>query len=113
MLIGPANIGRHELRQRLMQDTERFSAAVPHTSRPRKDGEIDGIDYHFISRQMFEHDIKEGRFVEHGEYEKNYYGTSFAAIEAVVQSSKICILNLHVHSIPLLRQGQAGMLEKL
>ncbi|KAJ6222221.1 hypothetical protein RDWZM_000766 [Blomia tropicalis] len=108
VLIGPANIGRHELRQRLMQDTERFSAAVPHTSRPRKDGEIDGIDYHFISRQMFEHDIKEGRFVEHGEYEKNYYGTSFAAIEAVVQSSKICILNLHVHSIPLLRQGQAG-----
>jgi len=48
--------------------------------------------------------------VEHGEYEKNYYGTSFAAIEAVVQSGKICILNLHVHSVPLLRQGQAGMI---
>ena len=52
---------------------------------------------------------QKGRFVEHGEYEKNYYGTSFAAIEAVVQSGRICILNLHVHSIPLLRQGQAGM----
>lgn len=63
MLIGPANIGRHELRQRLMQDNERFAAAVPHTSRPRKDGEFDGIDYHFISRQMFEHDIKEGRHI--------------------------------------------------
>lgn len=59
VLIGPSNIGRHELRQRLMQDTERFAAAVPHTSRPRKDGEIDGIDYHFISRQMFEQDIEE------------------------------------------------------
>lgn len=46
--------------------------------------------------------------MEHGEYEKNYYGTSFAAIEAVVQSGKTCILNLHVHSILLLRQGQAG-----
>lgn len=42
-----------------MQDTERFAAAVPHTSRPIKDGELDRIDYHFISRQMFEHDIKE------------------------------------------------------
>lgn len=42
-----------------MQDTDRFAAAVPHTSRLRKDGEFDGIDYHFISRQMFEHDIKE------------------------------------------------------
>lgn len=108
VLIGPTNIGRHELRQRLMHDTERFAAAVPHTSRSRRDGEIDGIDYHFISRQQFELDIKEGRFVEHGEYERNYYGTSLAAIETVVQSGKICVLNLHVHSIPLLRQGQAG-----
>lgn len=49
-----------------------------------------------------------GRFVEHGEYEKSYYGTSLSAIEAVVQSGKICVLNLHVHSIPILRQGHAG-----
>jgi MAGUK p55 subfamily protein 5 len=91
-----------------MQDTERFAAAVPHTSRSRRDGEIDGIDYHFISRQQFEQDIKDGKFVEHGEYEKNYYGTSLGAIEAVVQSGKICVLNLHVHSIPILRQGHAG-----
>ncbi|KAI1289995.1 MAGUK p55 subfamily member 7 [Halotydeus destructor] len=108
VLIGPTNIGRHELRQRLMQDTERFAAAVPHTSRTRRDGEHDAIDYHFISRQQFEQDIKDGRFVEHGEYEKNYYGTSLSAIEAVVQSGKICVLNLHVHSIPILRQGHAG-----
>lgn len=46
--------------------------------------------------------------MEHGEYEKNYYGTSLAAIEAVVQSGKICVLNLHVHSIMILRQGTAG-----
>ncbi|RWS06301.1 MAGUK p55 subfamily member 5-like protein [Dinothrombium tinctorium] len=108
VLIGPTNIGRHELRQRLMTDTERFAAAVPHTSRSRREGEIDGIDYHFISRQQFEQDIKDGKFVEHGEYEKNYYGTSLSAIEAVVQSGKICVLNLHVHSIPILRQGNAG-----
>ena len=108
VLIGPNNIGRQELRQRLMQDTERFAAAVPHTSRTRREGEIDAIDYHFISRPQFETDIKDGRFVEHGEYEKNYYGTSLAAIEAVVQSGKICVLNLHVHSIPILRQGHAG-----
>ncbi|XP_054157863.1 protein PALS1-like isoform X2 [Oppia nitens] len=108
VLIGPTNIGRHELRQRLMHDTDRFAAAVPHTSRSRRDGEIDAIDYHFISRQQFEQDIKDGRFVEHGEYERNYYGTSLSAIETVVQSGKICVLNLHVHSIPLLRQGQAG-----
>ena len=63
VLIGPTNIGRHELRQRLMLDTERFAAAVPHTSRPRRDGEIDGIDYHFISRTQFEQDIRDGELL--------------------------------------------------
>lgn len=108
VLIGPTNIGRHELRQRLMMDTERFAAAVPHTSRNKREGEIDTIDYHFITRSQFESDIRDGKFVEHGEYEKNYYGTSLTAIEAVVQSGKICVLNLNIHSIPILRQGHAG-----
>lgn len=44
------------------------------TSRARKDGEIDGTDYHFITRVQFEADILARKFVEHGEYEKAYYG---------------------------------------
>lgn len=102
VLIGPPNIGRHELRQRLMADSDRFAAAVPRkwldyisrssshfslfafvvqiadTSRMRRDGEMLGQDYHFISRQQFEADILARKFVEHGEYEKAYYGTFLA-----------------------------------
>lgn len=105
VLIGPPNIGRHELRQRLMADSERFAAAVPHTSRPQRDGELAGVDYHFISRQQFEADILARKFVEHGEYEKAYYGTSLDAIREVVSSGKICVLNLHPQSLKLLRQS--------
>ncbi|XP_048507546.1 uncharacterized protein LOC105685455 isoform X2 [Athalia rosae] len=105
VLIGPPNIGRHELRQRLMQDSERFAAAIPHTSRPRKDSEVDGQDYHFISRSQFESDILCRRFVEHGEYEKAYYGTSVEAIRSVVNSGKICVLNLHPQSLKILRSS--------
>ncbi|XP_059484052.1 protein PALS1 isoform X2 [Neocloeon triangulifer] len=103
VLIGPPNIGRHELRQRLMEDSERFAAAIPHTSRPKKDGEADGQDYHFISRAQFEADIVSRKFVEHGEYERAYYGTSLEAIRGVVSSSKICVLNLHPQSLKILR----------
>ncbi|XP_055700690.1 protein PALS1 isoform X3 [Phlebotomus papatasi] len=103
VLIGPPNIGRHELRQRLMADSDRFAAAVPHTSRPRRDGEVPGQDYHFISRAQFEADILARKFVEHGEYEKAYYGTSLEAIRTVVGSGKICVLNLHPQSLKLLR----------
>ncbi|XP_055550784.1 uncharacterized protein LOC129733182 isoform X3 [Wyeomyia smithii] len=105
VLIGPPNIGRHELRQRLMADSERFAAAIPHTSRPQREGEIPGQDYHFISRQQFESDILARKFVEHGEYEKAYYGTSLEAIRAVVASGKICVLNLHPQSLKLLRSS--------
>ncbi|XP_065583963.1 protein PALS1-like [Artemia franciscana] len=103
VLIGPPNIGRQELRQRLMLDSERFAAAVPHTSRPKKDNELDGQDYHFISRAQFEADIIQRRFVEHGEYERAYYGTSIDAIRAVINQGRICVLNLHPQSLKLLR----------
>ncbi|XP_028967512.1 MAGUK p55 subfamily member 5 [Galendromus occidentalis] len=105
VLIGPSNIGKHELRERLMEDTARFAAAIPHTSRPRKDSEADGADYHFISRAQFENDILNGRFVEHGEYEKNYYGTSLQAIRAIVHSGQICVLNLHPESLKILKRS--------
>nr|XP_026498011.1 MAGUK p55 subfamily member 5-A isoform X1 [Vanessa tameamea] len=105
VLIGPPNIGRHELRQRLMEDSSRFAAAVPHTSRTRKDHEAAGQDYHFISRAQFEADILNRKFVEHGEYEKAYYGTSLEAIREVVNSGKICVLNLHPQSLKILRNS--------
>ncbi|XP_025203537.1 MAGUK p55 subfamily member 5 isoform X3 [Melanaphis sacchari] len=105
VLIGPPNIGRHELRQRLMEDRDRFAAAIPHTSRAKKDGEIDGQDYHFITRVQFESDILSRKFVEHGEYEKAYYGTSLDAIRSVVNYSKICVLNLHPQSLKILRSS--------
>ncbi|XP_076255694.1 MAGUK p55 family member stardust isoform X2 [Rhynchophorus ferrugineus] len=103
VLIGPPDIGRHELRKRLMENSERFAAAIPHTSRPRKESEVDGQDYHFISRGQFEADILSRKFVEHGEYEKAYYGTSLDAIRSVVISGKICVLNLHPQSLKILR----------
>ena len=68
---------------------------VADTSRPRKDSELDGQDYHFVSRPTFESDIDGGRFVEYGEYERNLYGTSLESIRAVVNGGKTCVLNLH------------------
>lgn len=78
---------------------------ITDTSRPRKESELDGQDYHFISRAQFEADILARRFVEHGEYEKAYYGTSLEAIRAVVNSGKICVLNLHPQSLKILRNS--------
>lgn len=105
VLIGPPNIGRKELREMLMQDSERFAPAIPHTSRTKKDSEINSQDYHFISRAQFEADIVNRKFVEHGEYEKAYYGTTVDAIRAVVNAGKFCVLNLHPQSLKILKES--------
>lgn len=104
VLIGPKDVGRQELRQRLMKsDLDRFAAAVPHTSRPQRLEEIDHQDYHFISKQEFELEILKNNFVEYGIFEKHYFGTSMEAIRKVVNSGKICILNLYPQALKVLK----------
>lgn len=75
------------------------------TSRPKRADEIDGQDYHFINRLQFENDILARKFVEHGEYERSYYGTSLEAIRSVVHCEKICVLNLHPQSLRILKSS--------
>lgn len=106
ILIGPQNCGQNELRQRLMnKEKDRFASAVPHTTRNRRDHEVAGRDYHFVSRQAFEADIAAGKFIEHGEFEKNLYGTSIDSVRQVINSGKICLLSLRAQSLKTLRNS--------
>ena len=69
------------------------------------DGEIDGQDYHFVIRSQFEEYVNTKRFVEHGEYDKQYYGTSLDAVRTVINSGKICVLNLQPVSLQILHDS--------
>lgn len=106
VLIGPQNCGQNELRLRLLNsEADRFATAVPHTSRSRRDNEVAGRDYHFVSRQTFEADIMAGKFIEHGEFEKNLYGTSVDSVRQVINSGKICLLSLSTQALKSLRNS--------
>lgn len=63
------------------------------TTGPENEHEIDGKDYHFVTRAEFETAIAANKFIESGEYEKNIYGTSVDAVRQVINSGKICVLN--------------------
>lgn len=65
------------------------------TSRKPKESEKDGHGYRFVSRGEMEADIKAGRYLEHGEYEGNLYGTKIDSIRAVVEAGKMCILDVN------------------
>ncbi|XP_030626801.1 MAGUK p55 subfamily member 5b [Chanos chanos] len=103
-LVGPVNSGQDDLKQRLLSvEPERFAGAVPHTTRNPRFHEVDGREYHFVSRQIFEADVAAGKFVESGEFEKNLYGTSTDSVRQVINSGKICLLCLHPRSLQVLR----------
>ncbi|XP_056151595.1 protein PALS1 [Lampris incognitus] len=105
-LIGPASCGQAELRQKLLNSQpERFAGAVPHTTRSRREGELSGRDYHFVSRQAFEAELAAGKLIESGEFEKNLYGTSTDSVRQVINTGKICLLCLHTQSLKVLRSS--------
>ena len=74
------------------------------TTRSKGDGEIDGQDYNFVSRSQFEEYVGNKRFVEHGEFDRQYYGTSLDAVRTVINSGKICVLNLQERAVVLQRR---------
>uniref|UniRef100_A0A0N5B009 PDZ domain-containing protein n=1 Tax=Syphacia muris TaxID=451379 RepID=A0A0N5B009_9BILA len=78
----------------VLRDHDRFSSCVPHTSRPPKEHEIDGRDYHFVSKEQMQEDVRNNRFIEAGEYMNNLYGTSINAIMDVANTGKHCVLDL-------------------
>lgn len=68
---------------------------IPVTSRKPREDEKDGQAYKFVSRSEMEADIKAGKYLEHGEYEGNLYGTKIGSILDVVQTGRTCILDVN------------------
>lgn len=104
VLIGSLGAQLHELKQRVVaEDPQHFGVAVPHTTRPRKSHEREGVEYHFVSKQAFEVDLHHNKFLEHGEYKENLYGTSLEAIQAVMAKNKVCLVDVEPEALRHLR----------
>ncbi|KAJ6653553.1 hypothetical protein lerEdw1_009133 [Lerista edwardsae] len=85
----------------------KFGSCVPHTTRPRRENEVDGQDYHFVaSREQMEKDIQDGKFIEAGQFNDNLYGTSIQSVRAVAERGKHCILDVSGNAIKRLQQAQ-------
>ncbi|XP_066436999.1 disks large homolog 3 isoform X1 [Eleutherodactylus coqui] len=85
----------------------KFGSCVPHTTRPRRETEMDGQDYHFVSsREQMEKDIQENKFIEAGQFNDNLYGTSIQSVRAVAERGKHCILDVSGNAIKRLQQAQ-------
>jgi guanylate kinase len=65
------------------------------------------VHYHYVSREQFEAEIVEGKFLEHAHVHGNIYGTSWAAIQAVSDAGKVCVLDIDVQGARSVRKAGA------
>uniref|UniRef100_H3AUV7 MAGUK p55 scaffold protein 3 n=1 Tax=Latimeria chalumnae TaxID=7897 RepID=H3AUV7_LATCH len=104
VMIGSLGARINELKQKVLSENpQQFGVAIPHTTRVKKSHEKEGVEYHFVSKQSFEADIQSNKFVEHGEYKENLYGTSLEAIQSVMSKDKICLVDMQPQALRYLR----------
>ncbi|XP_028654121.1 disks large homolog 4 isoform X5 [Erpetoichthys calabaricus] len=96
----------------LSEFPDKFGSCVPHTTRPKREYEVDGRDYHFVSsREQMEKDIQSHKFIEAGQYNSHLYGTSVQSVREVAeQQGKHCILDVSANAV---RRLQAAHLHPI
>ncbi|MBQ2173913.1 MAG: guanylate kinase [Alphaproteobacteria bacterium] len=91
---GPSGAGKSTMINYLLKEFDCAGLTVSHTTRMPRDGETDGISYHFVTKENFLKMVQKDEFVEFVECFGNYYGTSKMAIYDVLKHKDICILDL-------------------
>ncbi len=101
IISGPSGSGKSSLMKELLAHVSSTYFSVSSTTRLIREGEIDGINYHFISKAEFEKEIEEGFFLEWAKVHDNYYGTSLKPILKELHEGKvvICGIDVQVHKI--------------
>lgn len=106
VVAGCSGAGKGTLIAKLMEwDKNSFGFSVSHTTRGPRAGEIDGTHYHFSTVEEMKRGIDAGLFIESAAVHGNYYGTSRAAIEDVQRSGRVCILDIDVQGVQLVKES--------
>lgn len=94
---GPSGVGKGTLKAKLFEEfAGRIAYSVSATTRGPREGEVDGKDYFFISRQEFERRVKNNEFLEHADFAGNCYGTPRAYVEKLLDSGMNVVLEIDV-----------------
>ena len=92
ILSAPAGTGKTTLVNRLTEEVPHIVRNISYTTREMREGEKEGVDYHFISFQEFEHKINRGDFVEYAEVFGHFYGTDKASVELLLNQGNDVVL---------------------
>ncbi len=94
VISAPSGAGKTSLVKALLENTPGIGVSVSHTTRAKREGEVDGVDYHFIDKATFEKMVGAAAFLESAQVFDNYYGTAIANIEAKLKQGEDVILEI-------------------
>ena len=109
VLSGPSGVGKTAISEKVIERGH-YVRAITATTRSPRDGEQDGIDYHFLSREAFEERLGEGGFLEYAEVHGNLYGSPRADIEKQQQPAHAVLLLIDVQGAKTLREQDVDAL---
>lgn len=104
VISGPSGAGKGTLIRRIMQDAPDVWLSVSATTRTPREGEENGREYYFLSRDEFERRIDEGGFLEWAEYDGNLYGTPVSSIREQVDAGRQVLLEIEVQGADQVRE---------
>ncbi|MGM9647889.1 MAG: guanylate kinase [Eubacteriales bacterium] len=96
VISGPAGTGKGTVVSNILARSDDYALSVSATTRPPRKGEVDGVQYHFVTRAEFEQKIDDGQMLEYAEYVGNYYGTPRERVNAMLDEGINVILEIEV-----------------
>ncbi len=105
MITGPSGVGKGTLIRGLLEHIRGLALSVSATTRAPRPGEVDGVDYHFLSPEEFEARVRAGEFLEHATYSGNRYGTLRPEVERLIAEGTPVVLEIEVQGARQVRQA--------
>jgi guanylate kinase len=103
ILSGPSGAGKSTIIRKASDRIGSYYFSISSTTRAPREGERDGVEYHFVTREAFEAGIEAGEFLEYAEVHGNYYGTSLKPVYAALAEGKLVIFDIDVQGHRLAR----------
>ncbi len=96
VLSGPSGAGKSSLIKKIEDEIGAYYFSISTTTRPMREGEVEGVDYHFVSKEQFKKDIEEEHFLEYARVHGNYYGTSLRPVKKALKEGRLVIFDIDV-----------------
>ncbi len=96
VLSGPSGAGKSSLIKKIEDQIGAYYFSISTTTRPIREGETEGVHYHFVTKEQFEKDIEEENFLEYARVHGNYYGTSLKPVKQALKEGKLVIFDIDV-----------------